>query len=81
MSIHTFTGLNFEGTDVQFRQGFIEEFSSLELRHGMKFSEDSGLFFYYGIDSYGGSDQDDSPVIFRHDFETFDGQLFQANRP
>jgi len=81
VNIHTYTGLNFKGTDVQVRQGFIEEFSTLELRHGIKFSDDSGLFLYYGIDSYGGSDQDDSPVTFSHDFTTFDGQMVQANRP
>lgn len=49
VSIYTFDSTTFEGTDVQIRQGFVEEFSSIEVRHGEKFDNDRGLFLYYGI--------------------------------
>ena len=79
ISIFTYTGDSFDGTEVEMRQGFYEEFGNFEVRHGVKLSEDSSLFIYYGIDNYQGSDQDDAPFKYSSDFVTRDGFEVQAN--
>ena len=83
VSITTYNGLSFEGTDVKVRQGFIEQFSSFEMRHGTKMSENSGLFVYYGIDTYQGANQDDASLIYSHTFLTDNGAgpQVRAQRP
>jgi len=80
INIITFNSSTFEGTDVQVRQGIVEEFSTFEIRHGRKFADDRGLFLYYGIDNYRGADQDDSPAFFSHDFTAGNGQDVGANQ-
>jgi outer membrane receptor for ferrienterochelin and colicins len=64
ISIHTFNSNNFEGSEVSFRQGFIEEFSTFEMKLGHRFDDNTGLFIYAGGDSYQGSDSGDSPIHF-----------------
>ncbi len=81
VNIVTYSGLNFEGTEVVARQGFVEEFSSLEIRHGHRFDERSGLFLYYGITEYNGADQDDSPYVFAKSFTTNTGEYVSAGVP
>jgi len=76
--IVTYDGSSFEGTDVQMRQGFEEEFSNLEIRHGNKLGEDKGYFIYYGVDRYLGADQDDARAYFSHEFESESGDTVEA---
>jgi outer membrane receptor protein involved in Fe transport len=78
INIVTYDGLSFEGGDVQIRQGFVEEFTSLELRYGKKLAEDHGFFIYYGVDLYGGADQSDAPFFFSNDFLADGGQQVTA---
>ncbi|MBN1766671.1 MAG: TonB-dependent receptor plug domain-containing protein [Sedimentisphaerales bacterium] len=53
----------FQGTEVLTRVGAIEEFYSFEVKHGHKFNDDQGLYLYFGIDKYLGSDDSDSPLV------------------
>ncbi|HOQ03999.1 MAG TPA: TonB-dependent receptor [Anaerohalosphaeraceae bacterium] len=71
INIVTHSGLTFEGTDVTFRSGAVEEFYSTEIRHGRRFADrDGGLFTYVGIGKYNGADKYDAPVHYGFDFPT-----------
>lgn len=70
INIVTHNATTFEGTEITTRGGAVEEFGSVEIRHGRKFSEDSGLFMYAGIGKYNGADKYDSPVHYGFDFPT-----------
>ncbi len=58
INVETYTGLTFQGADVKMRQGVVDEFTAVEARIGHKLSDDSGLFFYYGIADQPGADSD-----------------------
>ena len=73
INIVTHNGDSFDGVDVQIRQGFIEEFSNIEIRLGHTFEDDSNLFLYYGIDNYRGANNSNAPHIFSTDVTTTDG--------
>ncbi len=62
INVETLESRTFEGTEVTARQGFTEQFTSVDMKHTVKFSQDAGLFFYYGLSDYPGADQDDSPL-------------------
>lgn len=81
INIVTFNGLNFEGTDISFRQGFVDQFYSTEVRHGQKLSDDSGIFLFYGVADQDGADQEDSPYVFSKTFTTANGQQVSAGTP
>ncbi len=68
ISIVTHNGLTLQGTDTIVRQGFYEDFTSVELRHGHQFDDDTGLFLYYGYSDYPGADQDAAPYVFGSTF-------------
>ncbi|NQZ58153.1 MAG: TonB-dependent receptor plug domain-containing protein [Lentisphaeraceae bacterium] len=63
ISIRTLDSQSFEGMSIKVRQGAIEYFSNMELRLAHKFDEQSGLFFYYGVDDYRGARQKYSPAF------------------
>jgi iron complex outermembrane receptor protein len=46
------------------RQGALESFSNLELRHSRHLNEAMGYSLYYGIDSYRGADEDAAPSAY-----------------
>ncbi len=58
IDIETYNGLNFQGSDVRVRQGFVDKYSAAEYRYGRKLDESSGVFFYYGIADVQGTDSD-----------------------
>lgn len=58
IDVQTHNGLTFQGSDLTLRQGFVERFSAVELRHGAKLSRDSGYFLYYGLADMKGSDSE-----------------------
>ena len=64
ISIHTLNSRNFSGTELSFKQGFLEEFSSFEMKVGQKLDDSSGYFLYAGGDIYQGSDHRNSPLYF-----------------
>ena len=64
ISIKTFSAKSFgEKTDVTVRNGFIEDFKSVEFRLGHRFNDDVSMFFYGGVDKYRGVDSHDSPYF------------------
>lgn len=71
INIVTFNSNTFQGTEVVTRTGAIEDFDSLEVKHGYKFkSGDGGIFVYAGVGKYNGASKYDAPQIFSHTFST-----------
>jgi iron complex outermembrane receptor protein len=58
IGVQTYTGLTFQGADINFRRGFLNYFTGGEGRFGKKFSDDSGVFLYYGAADVSGADTD-----------------------
>ncbi len=81
VNIVTHNGLTFEGTDATVRSGFVENFLSAEVRHGVRLSEDTGVFFYYGYADYPGASQRHSPYVFGRSFDTLEGPPVVAGQP
>jgi hypothetical protein len=52
----TYNGLTFQGADLTVRQGVVDQYTSTELRFGRQFTDDSGLFVYYGYADVTGTD-------------------------
>ncbi|HTS20042.1 MAG TPA: TonB-dependent receptor plug domain-containing protein [Verrucomicrobiae bacterium] len=48
IDVETYTGLTFTGMDVNVRQGFFDQYTAAEARYGLKLSDTSGLFMYFG---------------------------------
>jgi iron complex outermembrane receptor protein len=63
INIVTENGLTFKGTEIITKAGALEEFGSFEIKHGRKFSKDSGVYFYFGMDKYDGASQDLAPYV------------------
>jgi hypothetical protein len=81
VNLQTHTGLTFQGLDATLRQGVIEDHTTTEVRYGLKFDEDSGLFLYYGFSDYAGADRDDAPFIYGSSFIARDGSQVIAGQP
>lgn len=81
IDIVTDTALTFEGTEITGRIGAVEEFYSAEIKHGRRFSEDSGLLLYIGIDQYRGADQEDASLVYGVDFNDFWGTPVREGQP
>ena len=81
VNIVTHNGLTFEGTDATVRGGFVEHFLSTEIRHGRQFSDDSGVFLYYGYADYSGADQRHSPYVFGRTFTALEDVPVVAGQP
>ncbi len=81
VNIVTHNGLTFEGTDATVRGGFVENFLSTEIRHGRQFSDDSGVFLYYGYADYPGAHQRDAPYVFGRSFTALEGVPVVAGQP
>ncbi|NQZ57857.1 MAG: TonB-dependent receptor plug domain-containing protein, partial [Lentisphaeraceae bacterium] len=83
VSITTYNGLTFEGTEINVSQGFLEEYTSLQLKHSYRFDDQHAIFFYFGVDDYNGADQKYARLHVSH----FDGGIptaaatFKANNP
>jgi iron complex outermembrane receptor protein len=68
VNIITDSGLTFQGTEITTKGGAIEEFGSVEIRHGRAISKDSAFYIYAGVDKYSGANGSDSPWIFENSF-------------
>ena len=68
VNVITDTANTFQGTKLTTKVGFIEEFYSLELKHGRMLDDETGLLVYIGIADYIGSDQKWSPMVYGSDF-------------
>jgi outer membrane receptor protein involved in Fe transport len=58
INVETFNGLTFEGADVRVRQGIVDQYTATEIRYGRKFTDESGIFLYYGMAAVQGADSD-----------------------
>lgn len=70
ISLVTHNAMTFQGTDATYRQGGVETFSAVEIRHGSKFTDDSGIFLYCGIAGYKGANYSAAPLKFSKSFDT-----------
>jgi iron complex outermembrane receptor protein len=81
ISIETFDGFTFEGTDIKIGAGFETSFLSAQLRHGEKLSNGLGLFLYYGVDQASGADDDKAPHKIAFDLDANGNGLdIEANK-
>jgi len=48
IDVKTFTGLTFTGLEANVRQGVFDQYTAAEARYGLKLSDASGLFMYFG---------------------------------
>jgi iron complex outermembrane receptor protein len=70
IDVEPYTGLTFQGADVNVRQGVVDQYTAAEVRYGHKFSETSGLFLYYGLADMQGAD---SPYYIGHSYPAANG--------
>jgi outer membrane receptor protein involved in Fe transport len=83
VNISTFSGKDFQGTEIIAKQGAIEKFTSLEIKHSMTLGADKGanLMLYYGLTDYSGASDTHTPHIVSVDTE-FNGEPYlQAGEP
>lgn len=83
VNITTFSGGDLEGTEIIAKQGAVEKFTSLEIKHSMALgaNNDTHLMLYYGVTDYAGASDDDAPHVVSVDTE-FNGQPYlQAGEP
>jgi outer membrane receptor protein involved in Fe transport len=78
INIVTFSGENFEGTQVTSRLGAIEEFYSTEIKHGQKLEDGGSFFVHFGIGKYLGADKIDAPQIYPFTFPTSSDYWWEA---
>jgi outer membrane receptor protein involved in Fe transport len=70
IDVTPFTGLTYQGADVNVRQGIVNQYTATELRFGRKFSDDSGLFMYFGYAQVQGAD---APMYFGNNYAAKNG--------
>lgn len=58
VNVETYNGLTFEGVETSVRHGIVDAYTAGEVKFGGKFTEDSGIFFYYGQVDREGMDSD-----------------------
>ncbi len=56
IDVETYNGLTYQGSEIGFRQGIVDRYSAVETKYGEKFSDESGLFVYYGLADVLGAD-------------------------
>ena len=71
ISIETFSGKDFQGSETITKLGIEEDFLSQEVRYGQS-NNNSSLFLYAGITEYRSADAEDAPV--RYSIDTIDSQ-------
>ena len=78
INIITDNANTFQGTQVTGRVGGIEEFYTAEVKHGRKFSDDSGLFLYTGMSKYLGADRQYAPLKAGDKYVGWRGNIYKA---
>jgi outer membrane receptor for ferrienterochelin and colicins len=80
INVVTENALTFQGFEMTNKLGAIEEFYSSEVKYGRKFTEDSGIYLYYGMAKYLGASMDNAPIIpggpWETDAESIVGEQF-----
>jgi len=70
INIITETANTFQGSKLTTKVGFIEEFYSVEYKHGTMLDDETGLFLYAGIADYRGANKKHAPMVYGGDFTT-----------
>jgi len=60
INIETYDSHTFKGFESNVKGGYVEEFSSLDLKYGTKLDNGLGIFAYAGIDNYQGEGYDEA---------------------
>jgi TonB-dependent Receptor Plug Domain len=81
ISITTFNGKTFQGTEARARAHEGQDRYSFEAKHGASFGEDGSFFLYGGISEVPGASKDDAPYIFGRTFTSKDGIDVVAGEP
>ena len=68
VNIITENANTFQGTKLTTKVGFIEEYYSVEYKHGKMLDDETGLYVYVGIADYIGADQKWAPLVYGTDF-------------
>jgi len=80
INVVTENAMTFQGFETINKLGSIEEFYSSEVKYGKKFTEDSGIYLYYGMAKYLGALMDEAPIIpggpWETDAESIVGEQF-----
>jgi outer membrane receptor protein involved in Fe transport len=63
VSLQTYNGLNYQGTEATIRGGELDDFIGFEFKHGQKLSPDSGWFVYGGAAQVTGADPTNAPIV------------------
>jgi len=72
INIETFDAESFQGFETNVKGGYIENFTSLDMKYATKLSNGLGLFLYGGIDDYDGADESDAPEKVAFDYPSRD---------
>ncbi len=81
VNITTFSGADIDGSEVIVKQGAIEQFTSVEIKHSMQLGADKSLLLYYGITDYAGASDTHTPHVVSVN-TTFNGEPYlQAGEP
>jgi outer membrane receptor protein involved in Fe transport len=79
ISIYTDTAETFQGSKVQARGGFVDNYSSLEYKYGRQWDNaEGGVFLYGGLGTRDGANQFDAPLVFGVNDSAIVDPLFPA---
>ena len=68
INIVTYDADTFQGTEITGKMGAVEEYYITEFKHGTKFENGLGVYFYGAIGSYPGASPDDSHQVYAVSF-------------
>ncbi|NQZ58507.1 MAG: TonB-dependent receptor, partial [Lentisphaeraceae bacterium] len=71
----------FTGSELTVTGGAIEEFATLEFKHGLKLNNDSALYLYLGFGKYTGAKASNSPEKLSFAGTTFFGDIVESGKP
>ncbi|HEX4053105.1 MAG TPA: TonB-dependent receptor [Tepidisphaeraceae bacterium] len=81
VSLTTYNGLTYQGTDLEARAGAIDEFYTFEFKHGEKLTADSGWFIYGGVAQLTGAPESEAPIVGGQNYTASNGTAISAGKP
>jgi outer membrane receptor protein involved in Fe transport len=81
VSLTTYNGLTYQGTEAEAEIGAINEYYTAEFKHGERLSADSGWFVYGGVAQMTGAPENFAPVVGGQNYTASDGMSVQAGKP
>ncbi len=68
------------GSEVIAKEGAVDQFQSVEIKHTLNFGQDHGLYMYAGFSEVQGAEQDDAPTIYGLSDTTTWGQPIESGQ-